>query len=81
MAVEMGKMGIPFRIERVTTSLYNNLVPSVCLCGCMSVCLSVCMYVCHNVVIHITREPMGGFSKFKRSWSLVQNRAHHLWFF
>ena len=40
---------------------------SVCLSVCMYVCLYVCMYVCMSVCcLHITRQPMDGFSKIKR---------------
>ena len=40
---------------------------SVCLSVCMYVCMSVCMYVCMSECCgHITRQPMDGFSKFKR---------------
>jgi len=53
---------------------------SVCMYVCLSVCMYVCMYVCMSVCcLHITRQPMDGFSKFKRS-SLMQNRAHHFSF-
>ena len=48
---------------------------------CMSVCMSVCLSVCHNVVSTLLDNQWTDFQNLNaNSSSLVQNRAHHLWF-